>query len=225
MNKNRNADFNIITFNVKCRTAIGETILLTEHLNISARPSLRGSCPLDVAYSSLMDNNELALALRESHLEKIALYLSRCGLQMNSELSEKGYPDIGWDPVEGERFLDFLRFCVWVNGKFVLVTNMIWLSCKELVSPCLSVWLVKRCFFSMGYLKIVIGCYLIKTICHKITPVLFVRFFSNFYTLLWLMTKGSLSIFCAMCAILKQNREYIWQLFWINVHVSDRHKI
>lgn len=63
-----------------------------------------------------MDNNELALALRESHLEKIAMYLSRCGLQSNAELLEKGYPDIGWDPVEGERFLDFLRFCVWVNG-------------------------------------------------------------------------------------------------------------
>lgn len=64
-----------------------------------------------------MDNNELALALRESHLEKIAIYLSRCGLQTNAELIEKGYPDIGWDPVEGERFLDFLRFCVWVNGE------------------------------------------------------------------------------------------------------------
>ena len=28
------------------------------------RPSLRGTTPLDVAYSSLMDNTELALALR-----------------------------------------------------------------------------------------------------------------------------------------------------------------
>ena len=63
-----------------------------------------------------MDNNELALALRESNLEKIAIYLSRCGLQSNAELLEKGYPDIGWDPVEGERYLDFFRFCVWVNG-------------------------------------------------------------------------------------------------------------
>nr|KAG5704414.1 hypothetical protein BaRGS_024269 [Batillaria attramentaria] len=66
-----------------------------------------------------MDNNELALALRESHLEKVAVYLSRCGLQTNAELIEKGYPDLGWDPVEGERFLDFLRFCVWVNGENV----------------------------------------------------------------------------------------------------------
>lgn len=77
---------------------------------------MRGSAPLDVAYSSLMENNELALALREHYLEKIAIYLSRCGLQSNQELLDKGYPDIGWDPVEGERYLDFLRFCVWVNG-------------------------------------------------------------------------------------------------------------
>lgn len=91
---------------------------LLENSNILlARPSLRGSTPLDVAYSSLMENTELALALREHYLEKIAIYLSRCGLQSNSELVEKGYPDLGWDPVEGERYLDFLRFCVWVTGK------------------------------------------------------------------------------------------------------------
>lgn len=92
----------------------------------TARPSLRGACPLDVAYSSLMDNNELALALREAHLEKVAVYLSRCGLQSNTELLEKGYPDIGWDPVEGERFIDFLRFCVWVNGKLVCISARIY---------------------------------------------------------------------------------------------------
>uniref|UniRef100_A0A1I8JRY4 RYDR_ITPR domain-containing protein n=1 Tax=Macrostomum lignano TaxID=282301 RepID=A0A1I8JRY4_9PLAT len=43
------------------------------------KASLRGSCPLDVAYSSFMDNNELALALKEAQLERIASYLSRCG--------------------------------------------------------------------------------------------------------------------------------------------------
>lgn len=93
---------------------------LLENSNILlSRPSLRGSTPLDVSYSSLMENTELALALREHYLEKIAIYLSRCGLQSNSELVEKGYPDLGWDPVEGERYLDFLRFCVWVNGKLI----------------------------------------------------------------------------------------------------------
>ncbi|KAH9493479.1 Ryanodine receptor 2 [Dermatophagoides farinae] len=93
---------------------------LLEHSNILlSRPSLRGTTPLDVAYSSLMENPELALALRENYLEKIAIYLSRCGLQSNQELIDKGYPDVGWDPVEGERYLDFLRFCVWVNGESV----------------------------------------------------------------------------------------------------------
>lgn len=67
-----------------------------------------------------MDNSELALALRESDLDKVAVYLSRSGQQSSLDLLAKGYPDIGWDPVEGERFIDFLRFCVWVNGKHLL---------------------------------------------------------------------------------------------------------
>lgn len=29
-----------------------------------------------------MDNNELALALKEEELDKVAVYLSRCGLQV-----------------------------------------------------------------------------------------------------------------------------------------------
>ena len=66
-----------------------------------------------------MDNSELALALRESDLDKVAVYLSRCGQQSNQELLAQGYPDLGWDPVQGERFIDFLRFCVWVNGESV----------------------------------------------------------------------------------------------------------
>ncbi|KAK3867881.1 hypothetical protein Pcinc_026695, partial [Petrolisthes cinctipes] len=110
-----------------CRTGRQNQKAMFDHLPfllensyiLLSRPSLRGTTPLDVAYSSLMDNTELALALREHHLEKIAVYLSRCGLQSNSELVERGYPDLGWDPVEGERFLDFLRFCVWVGGESV----------------------------------------------------------------------------------------------------------
>nr|CAI5848298.1 unnamed protein product [Callosobruchus analis] len=110
-----------------CRTGRQNQKAMFEHFDflldnsniLLSRPSLRGSTPLDVSYSSLMENTELALALREHYLEKIAVYLSRCGLQSNSELVEKGYPDLGWDPVEGERYLDFLRFCVWVNGESV----------------------------------------------------------------------------------------------------------
>lgn len=37
----------------------------------SASPSMRGSTPLDVAASSVMDNNELALGLEEPDLEKV----------------------------------------------------------------------------------------------------------------------------------------------------------
>uniref|UniRef100_A0A914X500 RIH domain-containing protein n=1 Tax=Plectus sambesii TaxID=2011161 RepID=A0A914X500_9BILA len=110
-----------------CRTSRQNQKAMFEHLSflldnatmLLARPSLRGSVPLDVAYSSFMDNNELALALKEEELDKVAVYLSRCGLQPNSELIAKSYPDLGWDPVEGERYIDFLRFCVWINGENV----------------------------------------------------------------------------------------------------------
>lgn len=82
-----------------------------------AYPSLRGSCPLDVAAASLMDNNELALALREQHLEKVITFLSRCGVQDNARLRAMGKPLPGWDPLDGERYLDFMRHAVWVNGE------------------------------------------------------------------------------------------------------------
>lgn len=36
------------------------------------------------------------------------------------DASIKGYPDIGWNPVEGERYLDFLRFAVFCNGRMNL---------------------------------------------------------------------------------------------------------
>ncbi|XP_072311661.1 ryanodine receptor 2 [Eucyclogobius newberryi] len=84
-----------------------------------ASPSMRGSTPLDVAAASVMDNNELALALREPDLEKVVRYLAGCGLQSCVMLVRKGYPDIGWNPVEGERYLDFLRFAVFCNGESV----------------------------------------------------------------------------------------------------------
>jgi len=56
--------------------------LLDNATMLLARPSLRGSVPLDVAYYAFMDNSELALALKEDELEKVAGYLSRCGLQV-----------------------------------------------------------------------------------------------------------------------------------------------
>lgn len=62
-----------------CRTSRPNQKAMFEHLPflldnatmLLARPSLRGSVPLDVAYSSFMDNNELALALKESELDKV----------------------------------------------------------------------------------------------------------------------------------------------------------
>ncbi|RVE55486.1 hypothetical protein OJAV_G00235820 [Oryzias javanicus] len=84
-----------------------------------ASPSMRGSTPLDVAAASVMDNNELALALREPDLEKVVQYLAGCGLQSCIMLVHEGYPDIGWNPLEGERYLDFLRFAVFCNGESV----------------------------------------------------------------------------------------------------------
>uniref|UniRef100_A0A667ZYR6 Ryanodine receptor 2b (cardiac) n=1 Tax=Myripristis murdjan TaxID=586833 RepID=A0A667ZYR6_9TELE len=93
---------------------------LLEHSSVGlASPSMRGATPLDVAAASVMDNNELALALREPDLEKVVQYLAGCGLQSCPMLVAKGYPDIGWNPVEGERYLDFLRFAVFCNGESV----------------------------------------------------------------------------------------------------------
>lgn len=47
---------------------------------------------------------------------QVVQYLGGCGLRSCALLVSKGYPDIGWNPVEGERYLDFLRFAVFCNG-------------------------------------------------------------------------------------------------------------
>ncbi|NXQ08814.1 RYR2 protein, partial [Vidua macroura] len=94
-------------------------LMLKLNVILTASPSMRGSTPLDVAAASVMDNNELALALKEPDLEKVVRYLAGCGLQSCPLLICKGYPDIGWNPVEGERYLDFLRFAVFCNGESV----------------------------------------------------------------------------------------------------------
>lgn len=36
-------------------------------------------------------------------------------------LLAKGYPDIGWNPCGGEKYLDFLRFAVFVNGLILVL--------------------------------------------------------------------------------------------------------
>lgn len=48
---------------------------------------------------------------------QVVTYLAGCGLQSCAMLVAKGYPDLGWNPIEGERYLSFLRFAVFCNGK------------------------------------------------------------------------------------------------------------
>uniref|UniRef100_A0A803VFA3 Ryanodine receptor 2 n=1 Tax=Ficedula albicollis TaxID=59894 RepID=A0A803VFA3_FICAL len=107
-----------------CRISRQNQKAMFDHLSYLLENSSVGlgkyrSTPLDVAAASVMDNNELALALREPDLEKVVRYLAGCGLQSCPLLICKGYPDIGWNPVEGERYLDFLRFAVFCNGESV----------------------------------------------------------------------------------------------------------
>lgn len=46
---------------------------------------MRGATPLDVAAASVMDNNELALALREPDLEKVSAYFELCFILLLSQ--------------------------------------------------------------------------------------------------------------------------------------------
>uniref|UniRef100_A0A8C5BBS0 Ryanodine receptor 1 n=1 Tax=Gadus morhua TaxID=8049 RepID=A0A8C5BBS0_GADMO len=107
-----------------CRISRQNQRSMFDHLSYLLQNSgiglgMGGSTPLDVAAASCIDNNELALALQEQELEMVVTYLAGCGLQACPMLLGKGYPDIGWNPCGGERYLDFLRFAVFVNGESV----------------------------------------------------------------------------------------------------------
>uniref|UniRef100_A0A8C3EWR4 Ryanodine receptor 3 n=1 Tax=Corvus moneduloides TaxID=1196302 RepID=A0A8C3EWR4_CORMO len=106
-----------------CRISRQNQKAMFEHLSYLLENSSVGlgigSTPLDVAAASVMDNNELALALEEPDLDKVVTYLAGCGLQSCPVLLAKGYPDIGWNPIEGERYLSFLRFAVFANSESV----------------------------------------------------------------------------------------------------------
>lgn len=52
-------------------------LMLKINVVFTASPSMRGSTPLDVAAASVMDNNELALALREPDLEKVGSFFMK----------------------------------------------------------------------------------------------------------------------------------------------------
>ena len=72
-----------------------------------------------MAAASIKNNEELALALRQHHLESVIKCLCDCGLASNPTLLSRGVADIGWDPVVGERLLEFLKTTVWVSGESV----------------------------------------------------------------------------------------------------------
>uniref|UniRef100_A0A671PEV2 Ryanodine receptor 3-like n=1 Tax=Sinocyclocheilus anshuiensis TaxID=1608454 RepID=A0A671PEV2_9TELE len=62
----------------------------------------------------------ISLILDPAHVcFQVVTYLAGCGLQNCPMLIARGYPDIGWNPIEGERYLSFLRFAVFVNGESV----------------------------------------------------------------------------------------------------------
>ncbi|XP_053489969.1 ryanodine receptor 1-like [Ictalurus furcatus] len=50
----------------------------------------------------------------------VVKYLASCGLQRCTMLLSKGYPDISWNPCGGGKYLDFLRFAVFVNASLIL---------------------------------------------------------------------------------------------------------
>ena len=73
---------------------------------------------------------------------QVVKYLAGCGLQSCPMLLAKGYPDIGWNPCGGEKYLDFLRFAVFVNGLiFNLLHNTVFNSsaCIFLVSSLITI--------------------------------------------------------------------------------------
>ncbi|KAK6027176.1 RIH domain protein, partial [Ostertagia ostertagi] len=102
-----------------CRTSRQNQKAMFEHLSflldnatmLLARPSLRGSVPLDVAYSSFMDNNELALALKEEELDKVSR-------SHKHQMAGRSNEYCRWRYCQ-EAYIDFLRFCVWINGENV----------------------------------------------------------------------------------------------------------
>lgn len=67
---------------------------------------------------------------------QVVQYLAGCGLQSCVMLVRNGYPDIGWNPVEGERYLDFLRFAVFCNGEFPTPGSHICSSQTQTVPLC-----------------------------------------------------------------------------------------
>lgn len=81
------------------------------------RTRICGCARLRSSETRLNLGEESGLGLNSISMLQVVSYLAGCGLQSCPMLLAKGYPDIGWNPCGGERYLDFLRFAVFVNGE------------------------------------------------------------------------------------------------------------
>lgn len=102
--------------------------------------SYSGYTPLDVATATIKGNQELVLALEESHLEHVVqlLVVMTTNPHGSSEGSSMdGRSDMGglglihrvsfsfnyeWSPQAGQKCLEFLHAAVWVDSKFFFLT-------------------------------------------------------------------------------------------------------
>ncbi len=93
----------------------------------------KGCTPLDVVTSTIKDNYELALALKDSHLEHVVSLLIATTTSMSS-CNDSGEDDVlgmvnlgsiscDWAPNGGEKCLDFLQSAVWVDSKSLRCTH------------------------------------------------------------------------------------------------------
>lgn len=72
-------------------------LVLNLNVILTASPSMRGSTPLDVAAASVMDNNELALALREPDLEKVGSFFIKF---FSSPVGRRGHLFLGVSKIQ-----------------------------------------------------------------------------------------------------------------------------
>ena len=84
----------------------------------------QGSTPLDVVTATIKDNQELALALEETHLEHVVSLLVATTTSMNdSDMDDPlgtvtvGSMSCDWAPNGGEKCLEFLQSAIWVDSK------------------------------------------------------------------------------------------------------------
>ena len=96
--------------------------------------SYSGYTPLDVATATIKGNQELVLALEETHLEHVVqlLVVMTTNIRGSSESSSMdGRSDMGlgihrvsfsfnyeWTPQAGQKCLEFLHAAVWVDSEF-----------------------------------------------------------------------------------------------------------